>query len=164
MRPPAPLAKLGATLAGALKGLAARLRPRGAGGRSLNEAPAALPIAVRLGALREALGRAPRPLLIAGVAALALGLALSVIAALGASKSPEAQVGAFAGSGYEFFDELALPPPLPGELPFPLARPRKLRYTDADAAALSPRTWRFDVEALRARRVAELESLYDSLP
>jgi len=119
---------------------------------------------VKLAALREALGRLPRPLLIAGLAAIGLGLALAAIAALGASGGRGSEVPARAGSGYEFFDELSLPPPAPGELPFPLARPRKLRYTESDAAALAPRTWRFDVEALRARRVTELESLYDTLP
>jgi hypothetical protein len=93
-----------------------------------------------------------------------LGLALAAIAALGVSGGRGSAAPARAGSGYEFFEELSLPPPAPGELPFPLARPKKLRYTEADVAALGPQTWRFDVEALRARRVAELESLYETLP
>lgn len=173
MRPPEPLIKLGAALAEALKGLAAgigrlvaRVRnlPRGAGRRSPAGASAAKRPAHRVPALRKALARAPRPLLIAGLAAVGLGLALAAMAALVASGGGGKAVAARVGSGYEFFDELALPPPAPGDLPFPLARPRKLRYTESDAAALGPRTWRFDVEALRARRVAELESLYDTLP
>lgn len=173
MRPPEPLIKLGAALAGTLKGLAAgigrpvargRLRPRGAGKRASAEESPAKRADTRVSALRDALARAPRPLLIAGLAAIGLGLALAAMAAIGASDGRGEAVDARAGSGYEFFDELVLPPPAPGELPFPLARPRKLRYTESDAAALAPRTWRFDVEALRARRVAELESLYDTLP
>lgn len=166
MRPPRPLIKLGAALSGGLKGLAAGIlkRPHGAGRRSSVEAGSATWAATRGSALREALAHAPRPLLIAGLAAIGLGLALAAMAALGSSGGRVKAVAARAGSGYEFFDELALPPPAPGELPFPLARPRKLRYTEPDAAALAPRTWRFDVEALRARRVAELESLYDTLP
>lgn len=173
MRPPEPLIKIGAAFAEALRGLGAgigrlvargRARPRGAGGRSSAEASAASRVAARVAALRETLGRAPRPLLIAGLAAVGLGLALAAMAALGASGGRGNAADVRVGSGYEFFDELALPPPAPGELPFPLARPRKLRYTESDAAALAPRTWRFDVEALRARRVAELESLYDTLP
>lgn len=157
----------------ALKGLAAGIgrlvarvskRPRGAGRRSPAEANAATRAAIRVSALREALARAPRPMLIAGLAAIGLGLALAAMAALGSSGGRGSSIPARVGSGYEFFDELALPPPAPGELPFPLARPRKLRYTESEAAALAPRTWRFDVEALRARRVAELESLYETLP
>lgn len=187
MRPPELLIKFGAALADALKGRAfrigrlfarggvrigARLRQRGAGRPSSIEAPAATRAATRAAtwaaarasALRESLGRAPRPLRIAGLAAAGLGLALAALAALNASGGRGNEIAARVGSGYEFFDQLALPPPAPGELPFPLARPRKLRYTESDAAALGPRTWRFDVEALRARRVAELESLYDTLP
>lgn len=173
MRPPEALVKLGAALAEALKGHAAGIgrlvarigkRPPGAGRRSSPEASAATWAATRVSALREALAHAPRPLLIAGLAAIGLGLALAAMAAFGSSGGHGKAVAARVGSGYEFFDELSLPPPEPGELPFPLARPRKLRYTESDAAALAPRTWRFDVEALRARRVAELESLYDTLP
>ncbi|TFG83012.1 MAG: hypothetical protein E4H20_06485 [Spirochaetales bacterium] len=69
----------------------------------------------------------------------------------------------FPSSGSRLLEELIMPGPAVGELPFPLAREPKSRYTDIDAVEARPDLGSLDLSEFTRNRKAELEALYEAV-
>ncbi len=105
------------------------------------------------------------PLIIA--AALALSLALLLLALIiGSAAKPRESLNPPSGAASApraYFEALLMPAPLPGDLPFPLARERKSRYTEAEAQNLRPDLGTLYLGDSVERRKAELEAIYNAV-
>jgi hypothetical protein len=108
-----------------------------------------------------------RRLPLLGVAALALVLVLLFIAlAIAAgTRGPKGEplASEAISPAQVFADALIMPAPLPGELPFPLARERKSRYTESEVQNLRPDLGSLYLGDSVERRKAELEAIYNAV-
>jgi len=115
---------------------------------------------------RAAGGDRKRQVVLAGSVGLALFLLAAIITvATSARGRREAMADAAPPAVLDFsvIEQLVMPGPEPGELPFPLERERKTRYTDADSAEYRPRYGSIDVSELARRRKAELAAVYQAV-
>lgn len=140
---------------------------KAAGSRAISAASAkARASADALAAARRKPALTDRRLLIAALA-LALALVLLLMALIiGSALKPreaESSPSDAAPASRAYFDALLMPAPLPGELPFPLARERKSRYTEAEVRALRPDLGSLPLGDSVERRKAELETIYNAV-
>ncbi|HAE20866.1 MAG TPA: hypothetical protein DCG47_00870 [Spirochaetaceae bacterium] len=106
---------------------------------------------------------------LAFIAAAALTFSLVVLLLLlsigSRARSQEAETLTLqeASSSKPYIEALIMPAPLPGELPFPLARERKSRYTEAEVQNLRPDLGGLNLGDSVERRKAELEAIYNAV-
>jgi hypothetical protein len=105
------------------------------------------------------------PLILAAALAFLLALSLLLLAIVswaGPRKAETLSAGA-ASPSQDYLEALIMPAPLPGELPFPLARERKSRYTEAEVQNLRPDLGDLYLGDSVERRKAELEAIYNAV-
>jgi hypothetical protein len=106
-----------------------------------------------------------RRLPLLGVAALVLVLLFIALAIAAGMRGPKGETLASEAisPAQVFADALIMPAPLPGELPFPLARERKSRYTESEVQNLRPDLGSLYLGDSVERRKAELEAIYNAV-
>ncbi len=140
---------------------------KAAGSRAISAAAAkAKAAAATLASARRDTADTKRlPIIIALSLALSLALLLIALIIGSAAKPRESENPPpdAATAPRAYFEALLMPAPLPGELPFPLARERKSRYTEAEARNLRPNLGALYLGDSVERRKAELEAIYNAV-
>ena len=123
----------------------------------------------RAGKLASGLaGKAPvsrYPVVVMAALAAVMAVLLMAMGALTARRGEAAAAAQAQGAldNAQFLREFIVPGRSPGEMPFPLARPPKSRYTEADAARVRPGGADINLEEAIERRKAELQALYEAV-